>query len=158
MWNLRKVFGFAFRVVSKGWTVQWESKILSQGFVKKSCEIWIQCDFVAILHTSEFPVSWHLHRRINMQMHADIYRAFAKERHKSDKELALAMPVHLRSTIYSFFRTCVKDMSESAFNLRHLGLLRHVKTINFLKQWRSLQVNMFCARKKKPPKKIFCLF
>lgn len=36
-------------------------------------------------------------------------------------------------------------LTGSTFNLQHLSLLRHVKTINFeaQKQWRSLQVNIF---------------
>lgn len=131
MWNSGK-FGFAFHAVSRGKTVQRESEIPSQGFVKKSCEIWIQwlcCDF-AYFWISSLLTSASKHRYANACWHIScIYEA----KHKSDKELALAMPVRLRSTIYSFFRTWVNDMSDSAFNLQHLGLLRHVKTINFLK-------------------------
>lgn len=93
-----------------------------------------------------------------MQMHADIYRAFTKQRHKSDKELALAMPVHLRLRIYSFFRTCVNDMTESAFNLRHLSLLRHVKTINFLKTMKITSSQYVFVRERSLRRRSFVCF
>lgn len=124
---------------------------------KKPFEIWIQwlcCDF-AYFWISSLLTSASKNQYANACWHIScIYEG----KTQSDKELALAMPVHLRSTIYSFFRTCVNDMSESAFNLRHLGLLRHVKTINFLKTMKITSSQYVFVRERSPRRRSFVCF
>lgn len=63
-------------------------------------------------------------------------------------------------TIYSFFRILLYRLTESTFNLQHLSLFRHVKTINFAETMMitSSQYVSCDERQQKPKVEYLCLF